>query len=315
MKKQQIRILAVLAAVALLLGVALFVLRYEKAPLQLPALISANAEDITALTITNRSGTNTFIRDQDGWQKSDDPNFPVSTDTLETMLALLCSLRPQAAVENADREELGFTDPQCILLVAAGEHSKTLMVGSMNAITDQLYVLSGDTVYLTDTSLLQAFSGSALDLARQPAIPKPDNHQQVEVENFQGTLTLSCRGADTGADDGTWCVRQEDGTWVEADPNAAYNFYFLTWDMHFKSTAAYITDSAQLADYGLDDPQVRYTLTYGGETFEVLFGSNLPDDTTYVMCAGSSLVCTMDTLVAKWLAQAKISDVLPTTSS
>lgn len=315
MKRNQIRTLSILAAIALLLGIALFALRYEKPPAVLPKLADCQPEEILNLSYTNLQGTFSFQKSGDGWVLSSDDAFPVNAETIGKMLEVLCSLQPQSVVENPDPEELGLLSPQCTIYYTHPSGSGMLTVGSMNAVTDQLYVLSGDTVYLTDTSLLQAFGGSLLDTAQQIAIPKPDNHQRVEVENFLGTLTLSCLASDTGHPDGTWCTLQEDGTWVEADQTAAYNFYFLTWDMHWKSTAGYITDSAQLADYGLDNPQVRYTLTYGGETFEVLFGTNLPDNTTYVLCPGSNLVYTMDTLLAQWLAQAKRTDVIPSTLS
>ena len=47
----------------------------------------------------------------------------------------------------------------------------------------------------------------------------------------------------------------------------------------------------------------------------LIFGKNLPDNTTYAMCEGSSLVYTMDTLLAQWLSQATAGSVLPAPSS
>lgn len=310
MKKSQIRILAILAAIALLLGIALFALRYEKKPEVLPPLAECDSSDIINLTYSNQSGTFSFQKYDGSWYLGDDAVFPVNQETLEKMLDVLCTTRPQTVVEKPDLEELGFTSPQCTISYNHNSGSGTIHIGSMNAVTDQLYVLTNNTVYLTDTTLLQAFSGSLLDIAQQFPIPKPDNHRSVTVENTLGTITLSCDPSQTGGQDGVWFLQTGDG-WVEADQNAAYNFYFLTYDMHWKSTAAVITGETNLADYGLDKPQAIYTLTYGDETFRLYLGQNLPDNTTYAMCEGSPLIYTMDTLLAKWLAEATSQLVLP----
>lgn len=310
MSKKQIRILAILAAVAILLGILLAVLRYEKAPELLPPLVDCDSSDIINLTYSNQSGTFSLQKTDDSWSLSSDAAFPVNSKTMETMLEVLCDARLQAVVENPDLEMLGLTVPQCTISYNHRKGSGTILIGSMNAVTDQLYVMVNDTVYLTDTALLQAFSGSLLDMAQQYPIPKPENHKRVTVENAFGTVELSCVGAETGGADGTWFVKTPDG-WTECDQNAAYNFYFLTYDMHWKSTAAVITKETNHADYGLDNPQAIYTLTYGGETFRLYLGKNLPDNTTYAMCDGSTLIYTMDTLLASWLAEATVSYVLP----
>ena len=310
MSKKQIRILAILAAVAVALAVLLVVLTYEKAPEKLPLLADCDSSDITNLTYVNPSGTFSLQKTDDNWNLSNDTAFPVNNETLGKMLDTLCAARPQSVVENPDMEELGFAAPQCTISYNHRKGSGTILIGSMNAVTDQLYVLANDTVYLTDTALLQAFSGSLLDIAQPYSIPRPENHRSVTVENAFGTVELSCVGAETGGADGTWFVKTPDG-WTECDQNAAYNFYFLTYDMHWKSTAAVITKETDHADYGLDNPQAIYTLTYGGETFRLYLGKNLPDNTTYAMCDGSPLIYTMDTLLASWLAEATVSYVLP----
>lgn len=314
MKKKQLRILAVLACIALLLGIALAALSYEKAPEALPALTQLSESQITAISYTNSSGTQNFVRSSGIWQLEGDPDFPVNGTLLQGMLSVLCSVTPQAVMEDPDLEELGLNAPQCTIDITADTGSQTIVIGSMNALTEQLYVLSGNTVYLTGTALLQAFSGSLLDLAQQAVIPTPQDQQRVEIVNADHTVVLSCVGSQTGGEDGVWYVEQ-DGVFVMADQDAAYNYYFLTWDMHWLSTAGYIGQSSQLAAYGLDQPQVRYTLTYGGGTFDLLLGADLPDGTTYAMCPGSNLIYTMDSVLAQWLTQATAETVIATQAS
>ena len=317
MKKSQIRILAILATIALLLGIALFALRYEKAPEVLPALVEIPQAEINQLVFTSNTANINLHLQEGSWQLLlPEGTFPAKQDVVSTMLQQLCSLRPQQVLEDADPELFAASTLQASIDILSGSGtdqvaaSQQIRIYSMNAITDQLYVQVGQTLYLTDTSLMKIFPGSQLELLQQYPIPKPDNHRTVTVENFSGQIRLSCDPAQTGGADGVWFVATPNG-WVEADQNAAYNFYFLTWDMHWKSTAAVIGEATNLADFGLDNPQVIYTLTYGDQVFRLYLGENLPDGTTYAMCDGSPLIYTMDTLLASWLAETTVQSVLP----
>ena len=319
MKRSQIRILAILACVALLLGIALAVLRYDPQEKPLDPLVTLPLEQIDQLSFTYRDQS-VVLQLQNGlWQvllSGTDTAHPAKQDVVNAMLQELCSLRPQQLLEDADPELFSASVLQASVDLLSGsgaeqvQAAQQIRVYSMNAITDQLYVQAGDRVYLTDTRLMEILSTPELDLLEQYSIPKPDNHRSVSVQNANGHFLLSCDPALTGAEDGTWCV-QLGSLWVPADQDAAYNFYFLTWDMHWKSTAAVITESTDLSGYGLDAPQAVYTLQYGDETFRLSLGTNLPDGTTYAMCDGSSLIYTMDTLLATWLAEATDQSVLP----
>lgn len=317
MKKSQIRILAILAAIALLLGIALFALRYEKKPEVLPALVEIPQAEINQLVFTSNTANINLHLQEGSWQLLlPEGTLPAKQDMVSTMLQQLCSLRPQQVLEDADPELFAASTLQASIDILSGAGtdqvtaSQQIRIYSMNAITDQLYVQVGQTFYLTDTSLMKIFPASQLELLQQYSIPKPENHRSVTVENALDTITLSCDPSQTGGADGVWFLQTGD-SWVEADQNAAYNFYFLTWDMHWKSTAAVIGDTTNLADFGLDNPQVIYTLTYGDQVFRLYLGENLPDGTTYAMCEGSPLIYTMDTLLATWLAEATMQSVLP----
>ena len=309
MSKRQIRILAILAAVALLLGILLAVLRYEKKPEVLAPLVTMEAGEIDQLVFTGNHSINLHLQEGTWQVLLDDITLPAKEDTVTTILEQLCAVRPQQVLENPDPELFAASVLQATIELLSGtgseqiKESQQIRIYSMNAITDQLYVQVGNTYYLTDTTLMKIFPGSNLELLQQYEIPKPDDHKSVTVENVFGTITLSCENAVTGGEEGVWYLQTADG-WAEVDQDQAYNFYFLTWDMHFKSTAAVITEKSQLSNYGLDHPQAVYTLTYGNETFRLYLGKNLPDNTTYAMCDGSDLVYTMDTLLAQWLAQA-----------
>ena len=309
MKKSQIKTLSILAAAVVVLSALLIGLSWEPPEKPMPELIPFSAEEITSFSYQTVLTSLSFEKQNDSWVLKNDPNFPVNSALVDEMLQVLCSTVAQDQLSDVDPEGFGLTAPQCVIEAMTANNGATILIGSMNAVTDQLYVQVGPDVYLTDTSLLQAFSGSQLDLAQPYTIPRPDNHESLTIMNDLGSFTLSCVGSQTGGADGKWRVRVGE-TWVDADPDLAYNFYFLTWDMHWKSVVGYVTDNSQLSVYGLDTPQVRYTLTYGGEVFHLILGTSLPDGTTYAMCADSNLVYTIDSILVQWLSQATAQSVL-----
>ena len=318
MSKKQIRILAILTGIALLLGVALAILRYDPREKPLDTLVTIPMEEIDQLCFNYRDQAINLQLQEGIWQVllPEDMTLPANQEMVNAILTALCEIRPQQLLEGESLEQIPTVTRQATVEILSGSGTKhvkasqQIIVGSMNAITDQLYVQANGQLYLTDTTLMELLSVTELELLEQHPIPKPENHQRVHIENAFGTVELSCVGSETGGEDSTWFVKTPSG-WVECDQNAAYNFYFLTCDMHWKSTATVITKETDYADYGLDNPQAIYTLTYGDETFRLYLGKNLPDGTTYAMCDGSTLIYTMDTLLAKWLAEATVSYVLP----
>ena len=317
MKKHQIKTLAILAAIAVILGILLALLSYDPSAKLLPSLVEISARDIDQLVFDSNTANINLQLQQGQWQLLlKDVTIPANQELVRTIIEQLCDVRPQQQLEELDPDLMPMIVRQATIEILSGTGTEQvnahqqIIIGSMNAVTDQLYVQIGEKLYLTDTALMKIFPASELELAQQDEIPRPENQNRVQVNNFRGTVLLSCVGSETGGQDGTWYVQTADG-WVQADQSLAYNFYFLTWDMHWKATVDCISQESQLAAYGLDNPQVRYTLTYGNETFDLILGNNLPDGTTYAMRVGSPLVYTMDSLLADWLAQATAESALP----
>ena len=317
MKKQQIKPLAIVAAVAVILGILLAVLSYDPSAKPLPPLVELSVKEIDQVVFSSNTANINLQLQQGQWQLLiGDITLPANQELVEDIIRQLCDVRPQQQLEEFDPELMPAIVRQATIEILSGsgteqiKASQQIIIGSMNAVTDQLYVQIGDQLYLTDTALMKLFPVSELELAQPDSIPKPDNQSQVQVSNFRGTVLLSNVGSETGGLDGTWYVKTGND-WMQADQSLAYNFYFLTWDMHWKATVGCVTQESQLSAYGLDTPQVRYTLTYGNETFDLILGDSLPDGTTYAMRVGSPLVYTMDSLLADWLAQATAESALP----
>ena len=251
------------------------------------------------------------------WRLSGDSAFPVSQQAAQTLAqALLTAPIEQAITPVADASaQYGLEQPQCEIELAFEDGAQhRLLIGSMNAATEQLYVqLDAQTeLYLTAPALLQAFSAGLLDLMELPAIPTPDAPQRVELTNAAGTIVLSCVGSETQLEDGVWAIRTENG-FAPVESSAAYNLYAICRDLRWRGCAAYRAGEQTLADCGLTEPRAVYTIFYeeNGQdaSFTLRFGAGLPDGSCYAACGSDGTLYLLDEIAASWLASLHADDL------
>lgn len=305
MRKRQMRTLAVLAAVALVLGILLALLSREPEAAQTKMLLSRQASELTQLSFTYRDENVSLEKTDGAWQLASDAAFPLSQSSVQTLVDVLFAAE-SAEEFKPDENALsayGFDAPQCrIELCFSDDMRQTLTIGSMNAATGQLYVRFDDasTVSMTGTALLQAFSVSRLELVELPQIPTPETQTRVKLENANGTILLSALAAETGGTDGIWYL-QTDAGFVSADEQSAFNLRCLTYDLHWRGCVAYGADEAVYAQCGLDAPRAVYTLSYPEGSFSLTIGSARSDGTCYASC-GDGGIYLLDEIAASWLA-------------
>lgn len=251
------------------------------------------------------------------WRLSGDSAFPVSQQAAQTLAqALLTAPIEQAITPVADASaQYGLEQPQCEIELAFEDGAQhRLLIGSMNAATEQLYVqLDAQTeLYLTAPALLQVFSAGLLDLMELPAIPTPDAPQRVELTNAAGTIVLSCVGSETQLEDGVWAIRTENG-FAPVESSAAYNLYAICRDLRWRGCAAYQADRQTLTDCGLTEPCAIYTIFYdeNGQdaSFTLRFGNALPDGSCYAACGNDGNLYLLDEIAASWLASLHAGDL------
>ena len=308
MKKSERKILSILAAVTLVLAVAVILTgssdEKEAAP---EYLFYHSASSIRQLDFANGKDYIHLLRSESGWTMADDEAFSVDPTAVEMLLQALAKTQVKAKLDISDPAELeqySLLSPDCIIeyrLNSSEAHS--VRIGAMSELTEELYIaLDGDesTVYVTTPEIGQAFSCRKLDLLAYPAIPTPKDGQcAVTIQNLYGTTELFKDGED-------WFVSVDGGA-EKIDEKTAYNYYFLTWDMHWRGRVEH--NAPDPAKYDLARPRIGYTLRYtedGAEkTFALELGSSLPDGSCYARLKDSPDIFLLDALMANWLEGTK----------
>lgn len=244
----------------------------------------------TSFSFTNQNGDFSFTQSQEeGWQRTDDPDFPTDQDAVDSLVSQALSLTAVRTISDPEGlSSYGLDDPQLTLTLSDGEDTFSLLVG--DAFDSYYYAqVSGqeDTVYTISTELPTALDVTLDDLmalAQFPALSQ-DNITSLTWTSAQANLTLTCETVEAEADSGDSSTDssadQEDiQVWlangVEVDQNNADFISLMAQlsQLSFSGCYDYHGQAQTRTDCGLDDPTGELTVSYGdGQTMTLTLGA------------------------------------------
>ena len=288
------------------------------------SVFTASADDIKSLDFMVDDTETTFEKKDDSWVKKDDTDFPVNQSTLDSAASSVTSVESDRVLEDVDDlAEYGLDSPaNTIKIVTKSEDedgddtTTTLYVGDENSSTSQYYVRKDDekTVYLVDSSCVEAFTKTLYDYAQMedfPAISSTDTITKISVDG-DNSYELK-KDADTSV----WSVNAN-GEEDKADSATVSSLVSSFGSMAYNSMADYKCEDK--SKYGLDKPYSTITVDYqeeaetsddnaetsdsetpdSTETTEmvdkqltILVGNEADDSNRYVMVNDSNEVYTM----------------------
>lgn len=222
-------------------------------------VLSIEPAKVTALSWTQEGTTLSFHRDGD-WQYDDDGSFPVSESAMDTLLEQFAAFGASFTIENADNlSQYGLDNPTCTITLTTDGQTYTIKLGDYSTMDSQRYVDIGDgNVYLAASDPMNVYDVELKDLIANDSVPYFD-----EVS----------RMAFTGAADYT-AVYDEDGRSLCGDdvyfttdgqPLDTGRVNSYTGTLRYLDLTDYVTykaTDADLADYGLDDPELTVSVDY-----------------------------------------------------
>ena len=221
-----------------------------------------------------------------GWDYPANEALPLDGsvgEDLADLLAGLTAARTLDAPENA--ADYGLDAPRLTVTVGTDAGSHTLLVGSVNETTGDVYIqmLDTQTVYTLESDIVDQFSTSENDLILVESLPSISlsSVTDAQLQTPQGLLELhytepveedSSAASDSASDSAASDSAAEETTnWTAALDGAAIA---VTNDqaeavvrdvLALQYTACADYAPASLADYGLDQPLYTLTLTYTEE--------------------------------------------------
>lgn len=260
---------------------------------EVATILETEADQITSLEWTAGDASFALQRTEtddsssgDGWDYPANEALPLDGsvgEDLSDLLAGLTAARTLDAPENA--ADYGLDAPRLTVTVGTDAGSHTLLVGSVNETTGDVYIqmLDTQTVYTLESDIVDQFPTSENDLILVESLPSISlsSVTDAQLQTPQGLLELhytepveedSSAASDSASDSAASDSAAEETTnWTAALDGAAIA---VTNDqaeavvrdvLALQYTACADYAPASLADYGLDQPLYTLTLTYTEE--------------------------------------------------
>ena len=272
MKSKTVKLISGVAVLAVLSGTYIGVTSYVDSQEEKEAeaadtsvsVVEMDSEKITSVSFNGTEGAEeVFEKDGDKWVKKDEPDFPVSQDTLDGAVNALTALSADQKLEDPeDLSEYDLDKPQNQITLTEEDGNRTvLQVGMKNESSGQYYMKKSEddkNVYLVSAVSLDPFMGTAYEFA--------------EVENFPAVTSATIKDVKVekenvyqlSQDDDSLYWYVSDGTTSEqADTSKAGTVTSAIGSLTYGNFVDYnCTDQAK---YGFDDPYAIITATYLAE--------------------------------------------------
>lgn len=193
-KKQAIAVvIALVLLVAALFGLKLYNKKAEEKQTAADeaAKVYVNqtkSDDITAISWQYNGETIHLTKTDDTWTCTEQPDLPLDTDQVTTLLDAVASLEATQQVENPEEDATyGFDAPVNVITYTTADTTTTLTLGNENDITGGNYLKTNDNVYLVDTTLVNTFDCDVSTLEKTEESTTSETSEASESSNVAET--------------------------------------------------------------------------------------------------------------------------------
>ena len=227
-------------------------------------ILEIDSSAVQTLSWTYDSNTLSFHRDGD-WVYDEDEAFPVDETKMEDLLEPFTSFGVSFVIENVeDYGQYGLDEPVCTIDLITDQDSYQITLGSYSTMDEKRYVSIGDgNVYLVDHDPLEEYDAVLSDLIRNDKMPDLDSVTTIQFSGAQDySIYYLEDSVNTYCVDDVYFVQDQDlplsTTRTEGYLNTL-RFLSLTNYANYKVT------EEELANYGLDNPDLTVTVAYTEE--------------------------------------------------
>ena len=274
MKKKSVNLITAVGVLVVLSGAYVGVKAYvakqeaadaESAEEENPEIISIASADVKSIKFVIDKKEVTFEKEGDSWVKSDETDFPVDQDKIDTLVSSLNSIKAERTLENVeDASEYELDQPENTITVTTEDGETTVIqLGMENDSTSQEYIdLNKDssTVYVVSNSTFSSFKGTLYDFAKSGVFPTVDSStvSKISVDGKDSSYVVE-------KDENNFWNITGDGETEKADSAKATSLASALSSMAYASYVNYNCAEDELSQYGLDKLYAEITVDYQEE--------------------------------------------------
>lgn len=272
---KQSRKLCILSGVLLVIcGITFGVSRYEQQKEEIKnsdeTILSLSSDEVTALSWEYDDTKLAFHKD-DAWEYDDDADFPVSEEKIEELLNTFEDFGASFIIENVeDYSQYGLDDPTCSIHIETSDQDYDIKMGNYSTMDEERYVSIGDgNVYLVSTDPVDTFDVELKDMIQNDETP--EDIDKAESIVFKGTENYSISYEEnndvTYSDDDVYFTKNKKNN-IALDTDTVENYFTTLENLGLDNYVTYNATEDELAEYGLDDPELTATIKYTSEDSE-----------------------------------------------
>ena len=267
------RLYILLGVLAVVCAATLLVLHHEERQEAIrnsgEEIFSLDPDSVDTLAWSYEDTDLSFHR-EDGWVYDNDSAFPVDGEKIQSLLEEFAHLNAVFVIEEVeDFGQYGLDDPLCTITLGAGEDSYTITLGDYSTMDAQRYLSIGDgNVYLVAEDPLEAFDATLSDVIKNDEIPDLD---EVTAITFTGeenyTVVYQAYEEDSPY---TYCAddvyfREQGSDLLPLDTGRVESYLSALSNLSLTEYVTYTAGEEELAQWGLDDPELTVAVTFTGE--------------------------------------------------
>ncbi len=266
-------------------------------------LVQFEIEDVERVEVTTENGTVLATRSEGQWSILEPAPVAADGEAIDSLVDRVRNARHERVVAEAaeDLAPFGLDDPSVRVSIGiTGGAQVTVAVGKDTPVGPNLYVTTGDdrTVYSIARTLRNGLDKNLLDLRDRTVLDFEESAvEAIEITTPELTTSLQ---RDTEDAEPSWAATQP--FTGRADEETIED---LLSSLHTAEAEAFVLDAepddAQLAEYGLDDPDVSLTLRVGeGASHALLVGGDSEEpDGRFAMHPGGRSVFVVGTALVE----------------
>lgn len=265
--KRSKRLYVLLGVLVAVCGLTFAVTKHEEKKEQIKnsdeIILTLAKEDVTALSWKNETTELSFHRDE-SWLYDEDEAFPVSEEKMDELLGLFEEFGVSFIIEDVDDYgQYGLDDPVCTILLETADASYEIKLGDYSTMDSKRYVSIGDgNVYLVQDDPLNYYDAEIRDMIDHDDLPDFDTISQMQVagvEDYQ--IVYEEESHHTYSEDDVYFT-ERDGRTVPMDTAKVDDYLHAVSSMDLSDYVTYNVTDEELAEYGLDDPELTVTVDY-----------------------------------------------------
>lgn len=274
-KKLYVLLGVLIGICALTIGISTYEEKKEEIKNSNMIILQISEEDVTHISWEYENESLSFSRDE-SWIYDGDEKFPVYEDRISELLEPFETLTAAFIIENVtDLGQYGLEDPEAKITIKTEEESYEILMGDFSTMDSQRYVSIGDeNVYLVTEDPMDTYQKELDDFFLHDDVPSFADIREIVISGNENRTIYYEEDSEYSYDKEDEYFTTVNGKTLPVDPEKVDEYTNGITNLKLEDYKTY-TAASEVADYGLDDPDLTISISYISDEKDETFALSL----------------------------------------